>query len=712
MIFRGNLAAIFTAPVSSEGFDFPTNCAATPADRPASKANNSRLLGIMPASNPFSAFNAWILVCPPLRLVGSGICGKTFPVKSKLLACLGLLSSALVVVAQTSAFTYQGQFSSNGVPATGRFDFRFTLHNDLLAGTPVGSPLTNAPLGVTNGLFTTTLDFGSGVFDGNLRWLEIGVRTNGSATNEFNTLAPRQPITATPYAVRAANYSGPVSVTTLAGKINDTNLSANVALLTNNVVFTRNLTASNFTGSALGLTNIPATNLIGTLPDARLSTNVAKLNTSNAIFLGAISAANFYGNGDGITNVPGRIFEVIPTSVSINPAEANFGYLATNDSAAVVVTLPPTASIRVGETIRVSGIGAAGWIIAQNAGQTILAGNLLKNVGLVWRTNATIQNWKAVAASQDGQKLVAAVSTGFTYTSANAGLTWTPGSTSLPWSCVASSGDGVKCVAGVNGGTVYTSPSSGAGWSGTTAPNAAWSGVDSSVDGVKLVACVSGGDLWTSTTSGGGWSQRSTGATRNWTGVASSGDGVYLAACASGGQIWTSSNSGANWTARDAARPWSSIASSSDGGTLVACVNGGVTGFLYVSYDFGATWSTTGPATATTWSSVACSGDGLRMIAAVGTSGAVYVSQDAGATWQLRSNLPTTANYTGVACSGDGSTMVAVANGHAIYVSSQTSTTLGVAGQLIGSRLSAVELMHAGSGVFIPVSYVGNIRAK
>ena len=645
-----------------------------------------------------------------LLLVGGGICGKTFLVKSKLLACLGLLSSALAVVAQTSAFTYQGQFSSNGIPATGQFDFRFTLHNDLLAGTPVGSPLTNAPVGVTNGLFTTMLDFGSSVFDGNLRWLEIGVRTNGSATNEFNTLAPRQPITATPYAVRAANYSGPVSVTTLTGKINDTNLSANVALLTNNVVFTRNLTASNFIGSALGLTNISATNLIGTLPDARLSTNVAKLNTSNAIFLGAISATNFYGNGDGMTNVPGRIFEVIPTSANITPAEANFGYLATNDSAAVVVTLPLTANIRVGETIRVSGIGAAGWIIAQNAGQSILVANLLKNTGLAWRTNETARQWKAVAASQDGQKLVAAVNVGLTYTSANAGVTWSPGSTSLPWSSVASSGDGVKCVAGVNSGTIYTSGNAGASWAGTTAPNAAWSGVDSSVDAVKLVACVNGGQIYTSANSGAGWTPRES--VRNWTGVASSGDGVYLAACASGGQIWTSSNSGANWTARDAVRPWSCIASSSDGGTLVACVNGGVTGFLYVSYDFGATWIATGPTTATTWSAVACSGDGLRMIASVGTSGAVYVSQDAGATWQLRSNLPTTANYTGVAVSGDGSTMVAVANGHAIYVSSQTSTTLGVTGQLIGSRLAAVELMHVGGGVFIPVSYVGNVRAK
>ena len=232
----------------------------------------------------------------------------------------------------------------------------------------------------------------------------------------------------------------------------------------------------------------------------------------------------------------------------------------------------------------------------------------------------------------------------------------------------------------------------------------------SSWDGVKLAACLIAGQIWVSTDSGLVWGARES--VRNWTGVASSGDGVYLAACANGGQIWTSSNSGANWTARDAIRPWSCIASSADGGTLVAGVNGGTTGFLYVSYDFGATWSATGPTTATTWSSVSCSADGLRMIASVGgAGGAVYVSQDAGATWFQRNNLPGSA-YTGVAVSGDGSTMAAVATANAIYVSSQTSTTLGVTGQLIGSRLAAVELEHVGNGVFIPISYAGNIRAK
>jgi hypothetical protein len=624
-----------------------------------------------------------------------------------------LLSSSLAVFAQSSAFTYQGLISSNGVAATGLFDLRFAVFNANTNGSQVGGVLTNSPVGVTNGYFTTALDFGSGVFDGNLRWLEIGIRTNGSpATNDFFYLAPRQQITATPYAIRAANFSGPIGTTNITGKINDTNLSANVALLTNSVAFSGSVTATSFIGNGANLNNLNASNIAtGTLADARLSTNVARLNTSNTVFFGAITATNYYGPGYGLTNVPGRIFEVIPFGGAIT-AWPNYGYLATNDSTPVVVTLPTTngaGGIKIGDTVRVSGIGAAGWIIAQNTNQTILTGSLIQNAGIAWRTNVLNASWKAVGISQDGKKMVAAITGGVTYYTTNAGLNWTAGGTSANWSSLASSADGTKWIGGVNTGFMQRSVNSGASW-GNTASSRAWTGVASSWDGVNLAATVNAGNPWTSTNSGGIWTERNTGATRNWTGIASSGDGLYLAACASGSQIYTSTNGGVTWTARATIQTWSSIASSADGSILVACV---ANGLLYVSYDFGASWISTGPNTALEWSAVACSGDGLRMIAATtaGGLGEIYVSQDAGVTWQKRSNLPS-ASYTGVACSGDGGAMAAVATATGIFVSAQISTTTGATGQLIGSRLAAVELQYVGGGVFIPISHEGNIRVK
>src|SRR5206468_3283792 len=58
-------------------------------------------------------------------------------------------------------------------------------------------------VGLTNGLFTVPLTFPSSVFDGSARWLDLAVRTNGSA-GAYTTLSPRQPITAAPYAILAS----------------------------------------------------------------------------------------------------------------------------------------------------------------------------------------------------------------------------------------------------------------------------------------------------------------------------------------------------------------------------------------------------------------------------------------------------------------------------------------------------------------------------
>lgn len=627
------------------------------------------------------------------------------PVKSKLLVVLGMLCSGLGVLAQSSTFTYQGQLSSSGAATTGLYDLRFTLHDAPSLGNQVGSPQVVAPLGVTNGLFKAELNFGASTLDGNSRWLEIGVRTNGSVS-AYTVLTPRQLLTATPYAVRAALFSGQLAATNLTGKISDTNLSVNVALLTNSVTFSGTVTASGFVGNGSLLNNLNATNLTGTVADARLSTNVAMLNTSNTIFKGGLTATNFYGYGGGLTNVPGRIFEFVPTSVNITPAVANFGYLATNDTTPVVVTLPATANIRIGETIRVTGSGAAGWIVAQNAGQTILVGNLLKITGGAWRAvPASSLQWRAAAASGDGSKLVAVVNPGLVYTSVNFGGTWGNTSPSLNWTAAAASGNGAVLLTAASPGNLYTSINGGAWTARDSVRN--WSGVAASVDGARLIACVNSGFVYLSSNSGASWGATLTDANRAWTGVASSGDGTLLAACVNGGNIWVSTNSGSTWTARDTVRNWSCAAAAADGGTMVAGVNGGQ---LYVSYDSGASWIPT--ASSQAWTAVSCSADGSRMIACYGgVSGGVYVSQDAGATWQLRGNL-TSADFRGVGVSGDGSTAIAVGTATPIYVSSQTSTTTGTTGQLIGSRLSAVELQHVGNGVFIPISSVGSIRAK
>src|SRR5580700_3824294 len=99
-----------------------------------------------------------------------------------LAAALGsFLISIQAGFAQGTAFTYQGRLQNNGAPASGSFDLTLALFNAASSGSQVGSTLTNLDVGVTNGLFTITADFGA-IYNGAAYWLQIGVRTNGGGT--------------------------------------------------------------------------------------------------------------------------------------------------------------------------------------------------------------------------------------------------------------------------------------------------------------------------------------------------------------------------------------------------------------------------------------------------------------------------------------------------------------------------------------------------
>ncbi len=116
----------------------------------------------------------------------------------------------------TTGFTYQGQLKQTGVPLTGTADFEFSLWDAVGAGDPptggnqVGSTLSVPAVSVSNGLFTTTLDFGVGAMNGRARWLQIGVRSPAGG-GAFTTLAPRQAITAAPYAIATLDRNAPAA---------------------------------------------------------------------------------------------------------------------------------------------------------------------------------------------------------------------------------------------------------------------------------------------------------------------------------------------------------------------------------------------------------------------------------------------------------------------------------------------------------------------
>jgi hypothetical protein len=461
---------------------------------------------------------------------------------------------------------------------------------------------------------------------------------------------------------------------------------------------------NSFFGAVAGQTNVNGQNntILGTLadvgsPNLTFATALgagAVVGTSSTIALGRSS-------GQDSVVVPGNISVagtlsangVVQWEVVGSPLQglSNKGYIVNADTQ-ITITLPTAPN--VGDRLRISGVGTGGWKIAQNAGQYVIGANL----GATWTPRENNSNWRAVASSADGTKLVGVILGGRIWTSTDSGATWTGREVNRGWKSVASSADGTKLVAGTGGDSIFTSTDSGVNWTARAA-NLNWNSVASSADGTKLVAVVDNGLIYTSTDSGVSWTGREV--DRTWFSVASSADGNKLVAVVYGGQIYSSTDSGVTWIAREANRAWRLVTSSADGNKLAAVVEGGQ---VYTSTDSGGTW--TPRESNRLWHSIASSADGSKLVAAV-NGGQIYTSKNSGVTW-----TPTETNrsWFGVASSADGSKLVAVVAGGLLYTYAPNTTT-GTAGYLLGGQETAIELQYIGNGRFLPISYVGVITA-
>lgn len=92
-----------------------------------------------------------------------------------------------------TAFTYQGRLIDVNNSANGLYDLQFKLFDANVAGIQKGSTIFKDDVDVIDGYFTTVLDFGSDNFNGDDRWLEIGVRPGDmDDPNVYTVLSPRQ----------------------------------------------------------------------------------------------------------------------------------------------------------------------------------------------------------------------------------------------------------------------------------------------------------------------------------------------------------------------------------------------------------------------------------------------------------------------------------------------------------------------------------------
>ena len=272
-----------------------------------------------------------------------------------------------------TAFTYQGQLNDDGVPAHGSYDLEFTLYDEGSGGSAVAGPLTNSLVALSSGRFTVTLDFGEGAFSGDVRWLEIGVRSEGGG--EFTRLSPRQPLLPSPYACFASNagvasrsgsadtadtadtaaaFTGPLAgdvtglqsatVVTYVGGQNAVDLAAaavaaNAACSTDTpaTIVKRDgaggfsagaITAETFVGGGSGLTDLDAAALTGgSVDDARLSANVARLD-ADQVFIGSNRFSGVVQLAHPANTLTGMFSGIGSELTALNPAHLTTGTAA------------------------------------------------------------------------------------------------------------------------------------------------------------------------------------------------------------------------------------------------------------------------------------------------------------------------------------------------------------------------------------------------
>lgn len=288
-----------------------------------------------------------------------------------MLLALAVLAGAGRVAAQGTAFTYQGQLDSGANAVTGLYDFEFGLYNAASGGAQAGSTLNELAVGVTNGLFTVTLDFGA-VFNGAAYWLAIGVRSNGDGA--FIPLVPRQELTPAPYSITAQNVTGAVPLA---------QLPATVALINDAG------TANFFAGQYAGNSSVSGSANTAVGYEAMSSAGSGSLNTAqgfsalefnqtgtnNSAFGAAALQFNFNGNNNTGTGTYALSAAFVGPDLTGSGNTADGGYALADDETGYNNTAAGFESLYANTTgFDNVGMGVATFQANSSAGRTRASG--------------------------------------------------------------------------------------------------------------------------------------------------------------------------------------------------------------------------------------------------------------------------------------------------------------------------------------------------
>lgn len=264
------------------------------------------------------------------------------------------------------------------------------------------------------------------------------------------------------------------------------------------------------------------------------------------------------------------------------------------------------------------------------------------SVGTQWLTENNFEEgeWVDICASSCGKYRTAVGYRDSIYTSNDYGITWIKRSLqNLNWFGISMSHDGQVQMATVNGGEgsyVYVSTDFGVNWI-PSSEEKEWGRICLSREG-KLAAVIESyeGKIYLSTDLGTTWSAVDS-PSGIYTDISVSRTGKIQCATIQGLGIIVSKNYGKTWSLYEVSDVLRSISVSASGKYMTAIAGDGLTpGNIYTSSDFGATWNT--KLLPKLWSCVNVSNDGKYQIVTTedSTCSEIYVSINFGETWTLK----------------------------------------------------------------------------
>lgn len=258
-------------------------------------------------------------------------------------------------------------------------------------------------------------------------------------------------------------------------------------------------------------------------------------------------------------------------------------------------------------------------------------------------------------------------------TSVDGGASWTTNSRIINCTDIAISQSGLVQSVITKDGKIWLSYDTGTKWAQAFNDVANLSSsnltdIDLSQTGQIQAIVAYDGYIYVSADYGNSWHQRAF--SNTWKKIQVSNEGDFIVALADL-QFYVSTDYGNTWFPRLEENLWTDVAMSENGSVQTAVTNGGS---IYVSTNYGETWAAI-ENTTNNWTSIGIAANGRIQTATANYRNSIhiYMSFDYGSTWTLKQMVPqsTILNGATINVSNDGKTQIILTSNSSLYISKE-----------------------------------------